>query len=693
MARTMFTALLFAFFFQGGSALAQTPRPVIERIDPTSGPPGTVVTVVGRALAGGRVLLGTAPIEVVSTTPNRLQVRIPAAGAASANIVVETSAGSFRGPYFRIVEARSAPVITELAPASGPPGSEVSIVGDNFSSRAVDNVVTMAGAPLVVRRATTTTLVVVVPNNATTNPFTVQVAGGASVTSPPFTVETATAITSLVPPRGAPGDELRIVGTGFSDDRRRVRVFLETRPLTVTAATTTEIRVTIPNGPATGRIVVETPGRGRVSSPAPFTVQARPEVQSFEPTGAPPGGRVVIRGRNFGADIRAIEVRLGAEVLRVRRSTDTEIEVEITERAAGGNFDVKVHELTARATQPFDVLVPVAITDFTPRSGPAGTEVTLRGRGFSRVPAENRVTLSGSAAEVISAAPDAVVVRIPAATSAPIAVAVDRNGSTRTDRPFVVTTPPTITAVEPASGAPGTEVTIRGTRFGTERGLLAVRLGERTIPLRVVEPERLVVTIPEGSTTARLSVTVRLQGTATSAEDFRVLEPFRLRVMRPPMGFPGRAVSVVGSGFVEGARVIFQGAEATPVTPLRVGPNELRVLVPEGARTGSITVELPGGARQTIERAFAVSPVPEGVGVLDLEPACLRANCDVVVRGHGFSATRNHNTVTVGGRPARVTSATTTALTIKLPRVTGEQRIHVDVRNGGSADSEPITLE
>jgi hypothetical protein len=690
MARTIFSL----FFLLATSASAQTPRPVIERIDPTSGPPGTVVTVVGRALAGGRVLLGQSPIEVVSTTPNRLQVRIPAANAASANIVVETPAGSFRGPYFRVVEARPAPTIERLEPASGPPGSEVTIVGDNFSSRAAENVVTMGGAPLVVRRATTTSLVVVVPVGANTAPFSVAIAGAGAVTSPPFTVEAGTAITSLVPPRGAPGDELRIVGTGFSDDRRRVRVFLDTRPLAVTAATTTEIRVTIPNGPASGRIVVETPGRGRVSSAEPFVVQLRPEVQSFAPTGAPPGGRVVIRGRNFGGDVRAVEVRLGTEALRVRRVTDTEIEVEVTERAAGGNFDVKVHELTTRATQPFDVLVPVAVTDFTPRSGPAGTEVTIRGRGFSRVPAENHVTLSGSAAEVVSAAPDAIVVRVPGATSAPLAIAVDRNGSTRTDRPFVVTTPPTITAVEPATGAPGTEVTIRGTRFGTERGLVTVRLGERAIPLRVLENERIVVTIPEGSTTARLSVSVRLQGTATSAEDFRVLEPFRLRVMRPPMGFPGRAVHVVGSGFVEGARVIFQGAEATPVTPIRVTPNELRVLIPEGARTGSVTVELPGGQRQVMERAIAVSPVPEGVGVLDVEPACLRANCEVIVRGHGFNATqRNRNTVTVGGRRARVSSATTTALTIRLPRAPGEQRIRVDVQNAGSAESEPITLE
>ena len=80
MARTIFSF----FFLLATSASAQTPRPVIERIDPTSGPPGTVVTVVGRALAGGRVLLGQSPVEVVSTTPNRLQVRIPAANAASA---------------------------------------------------------------------------------------------------------------------------------------------------------------------------------------------------------------------------------------------------------------------------------------------------------------------------------------------------------------------------------------------------------------------------------------------------------------------------------------------------------------------------------------------------------------------------------------------------------------------------------
>lgn len=53
------------------------------------------------------------------------------------------------------------------------------------------------------------------------------------------------------------------------------------------------------------------------------------------------------------------------------------------------------------------------IINFSPESGPAGTQVTLYGTGFSGVVSDNAVSLNGIGATVISAAPTQIVVTVP----------------------------------------------------------------------------------------------------------------------------------------------------------------------------------------------------------------------------------------------------------------------------------------
>src|SRR5262245_34280215 len=123
MRRGTFGAVVTALFLAAATAFAQ-PRPVIERIEPTSGPPGVEVQVIGRGFGTtGRIKLGSADCEVLRRLPARWTIRIPA-DAQSGNVVLETDAGSFRGPYFRVVAALPAPVIEGIAPTSGAPGTE-----------------------------------------------------------------------------------------------------------------------------------------------------------------------------------------------------------------------------------------------------------------------------------------------------------------------------------------------------------------------------------------------------------------------------------------------------------------------------------------------------------------------------------------------------------------------------------------
>jgi hypothetical protein len=92
-------ALLLVMLVGALPAGAQV-HPTADRVTPTSGPPGTRVTLVGHGfLRGVAVYLGGVLLPIVRRTPTRLVVRIPE-GAQSGTLLVtygdeEERAGDF----------------------------------------------------------------------------------------------------------------------------------------------------------------------------------------------------------------------------------------------------------------------------------------------------------------------------------------------------------------------------------------------------------------------------------------------------------------------------------------------------------------------------------------------------------------------------------------------------------------------
>ncbi len=687
---TTITALALVAGLAGeAEARRLPPRPLVERIEPTNGPPGTQVQIIGRGFGRVRgVLLGGEPLRVLRRLPNRWTVVVPA-GAASGPIVLRTARGDFQGPYFRVTAARPAPQLTSVEPPAGPPGSEVVLRGANFAPRLSDNLVFLGDRPAVVRAATPTTLRVVVPVGARSGPFTVRVVRAGEALSPPFEVTAATAITRVDPPAAPAGAVVTIHGTGFSARARDNRVYLNNRRLRVLRATPTELTVRLPRRVATGPLLVDVRGGGRATSARPFEVQQLPRVRDFAPAGGPAGTVVAIHGSNFGADASAVGVTLDGQPVSVRRVVPDEIEVEIPPGAHSGFFEVRVHRLSVRAPRRFAVTAPLLIEGFEPRSGAPGTIVSIRGQGFSPRPADSAVSLSSVPCEVVSSTPRELRVRIPAAPSGPLVVRTPST-SVQTRQPFVVTNPPFIAAFEPRSGPVGTVVTIRGTNFGDRPGLVRAELHGVPLPVQSVSDRQLQVVIPRGARSGRISVTVGMRGGTVTPEDFVVEAHRQVTSMTPVRGFVGTTVTIRGQGFPRaGTLVQFNGT--APVRAERVSPVELRVLVPAGARTGPVTVLLPGG-RAMPAGSFEVTPTPAGTAIAQVHPQCAYPGCRVTLVGHGFSPNRRFNRVRFNGRPVPVMAATPTSLTITLPNAPGNGRFEVRVRRGGNAQSPPFMI-
>jgi N-acetylneuraminic acid mutarotase len=173
-------------------------------------------------------------------------------------------------------DALSPPVtITSFTPALGQVGATVTITGTNFSTTPENNVVQFNGVEAAVKAATTTQLIVLVPVGATTGQITVTTNGITAKSANDFTVlPPPLAITSFSPAKGKVGSTVTITGTSFSATASNNTALFGTLAATVTAATSTQLTVTVPVGAVDGKISVAVSGT-TVQSATDFIVSDR----------------------------------------------------------------------------------------------------------------------------------------------------------------------------------------------------------------------------------------------------------------------------------------------------------------------------------------------------------------------------------------------------------------------------------
>ncbi len=101
----------------------------------------------------------------------------------------------------------------------------------------------------------------------------------------------------------------------------------------------------------------------------------------------------------------------------------------------------------------------LAILNFTPQTGGAGTVVTIQGQNFSATPSSNTVTFNGAAATVLTATATTLTVTVPgAATTGPISLTV-AGTTVQSANPFTFIAGPSVLSVSPKSILNGSTAT------------------------------------------------------------------------------------------------------------------------------------------------------------------------------------------------------------------------------------------
>jgi hypothetical protein len=281
----------------------------------------------------------------------------------------------------------------------------------------------------------------------------------------------------------------------------------------------------------------------------------------------------------------------------------------------------------------------LTVTNVEPNGGPeaGGTFVTITGTGFVEgttvsfgASAASKVTFN-SATSITATSPKG------AGTVDVIVTTPEGSSPTSSADRFTYLPVPTVTNLEPNGGPEGgsTEVAITGTGFveGTTVSFGASAASKVTFN----SPTSIAATSPAGMGTQHVTVTTP-GGTSplSSADQFSYLPVPTVTKIEPKSGPEGggTSVTIIGTGFVEGATAVKFGSTSAAVT--NVTSTSITATSPAGTGTQHVTVTTPGGMSPLSSAdEFTYLPIPT---VTKVEPKSgpLGGGTSVTITGTGF---------------------------------------------------------
>ncbi len=155
-----------------------------------------------------------------------------------------------------------------------------------------------------------------------------------------------------------------------------------------------------------------------------------------------------------------------------------------------------------RATYTSTPHATPSVTSLSPTSGAAGVQVIISGTGFGSARDTGAVWLGSTYSTVVSWSDTRVVATV-ASNSTSGTAQVQQGGAWSNAVAFNVSTA-TIFSVTPASGVPGTPVTIAGSGFGASQGCGQARLGTANGVVQSWSDTQVVALVANGSTSGRV---------------------------------------------------------------------------------------------------------------------------------------------------------------------------------------------
>ena len=322
------------------------PPPTISSFTPTSGVPGTTVTINGSLLYPATVEFNGTAATITANTATQVKALVPA-GATTGKIILTTPGGATMSPGNFTVKTPPQPSLNSFTPASGVPGATVTISGTALlgATRVAFNNTTAQ-----VSSNSNTAIKALVPAGATTGKVTVTTVGGTATSAAGFAVKTLAQpkITSFTPTSGVPGTAVTVKGSNLLG---ATRVAFNAAAAEISSNTNSAIKALVPAGATKGQISVATAG-GTVNSASDFSPKAplQPAISSFTPTSGVPGTTVTIKGTNL---LGATRVAFNGATAQIASDTAPQIKALLPVGATTGKITVTTAGGTANSASSF----------------------------------------------------------------------------------------------------------------------------------------------------------------------------------------------------------------------------------------------------------------------------------------------------------------------------------------------------
>jgi hypothetical protein len=635
-------------------------------IFPESGPPNTIVSLVGFGFNAGEsysLTFGANPAGSglvdgsggISTTFN-----VPGNTPRGSYVVRITDTGGGLGQAIFVLT----PELVYVSGATGKVGAQATVNGGGFqASSDVDILFDDVSV------ATIASSVVGSINNVTFNipegangVHTIRGADAFGVSNDlDYTVLSDFAIDPI---SGSAGDQITAAGTGFAADKT-VTLTLDGQAVTTDPAVVTTNSL----GSFSALFTIPTTGRGAYEievededgnlETATVTVGEKMEIS---PVTGFVGTQVTISGNGFGANkvvtITIDDIALTTEPATVTaNASGTFSATFVVPNATKGAHTLKVEDdIGSSATAIFTVEHKMGMD---PASGLVGDEVSVNGTGFV---GNAIITISFDGVGVATATSDAggsfgpTSFIVPAATKGVHEVEVQDAIGNSASMPYTVAEEMSIT---PGAGFVGDQITLIGTGFGANRTLTiaidGVSIG--TANTDAIGNINTVFTIPPGTQGEHTVSAIDSAGNSDTA----ILTVQHQMTMTPTSGIAGTTIAVAGTGFGGSKQVTIRFDNSLVATsPLIVttdvnGNLNASFTLP-ALPAGTYTVEVSEGTISvvtsvTVERTVTISETTN-----EIDPGYV--GMEFSITGTGFQAS-SPVTIIYQSDPVEVASTST----------------------------------
>ncbi|KAA3437739.1 IPT/TIG domain-containing protein [Rufibacter hautae] len=485
-------------------------------------------------------------------------------------------------------------------------------------------------------------------------------------------------ITGFTPSQSRAGQLVIITGKNFGLIGSKNQVLFNAVQAQVIEASETRLKVVVPTNTLTGKIKVVTPD-GAVTSSNDYVIFQPPVFTAVTPMEAVPGEVITITGKHFSSVASQDTLTINGVQAQVLEATETQLKVGVPETVYSGKIMLKTLGGQVETTESFKIWHHPVIASFSPAGGKQGTQVVITGTKFSGSAHLNKVLFNNQLAEVVSAQPTSLTVKVPnGATTGLIKVETEHGYSTSSSS-FQVYQPPVISGFSPAEGRVGAEVTLEGSHLSED---LVEKVFLGTIPCSIIGYglKSIKVLVPADAVSGRFSIQSK-GGQTQSTSAYHVWYPPVISEVDKARERVGGNLTLTGRNFAEEAqrnKVLF-GDKSAQV--LQSAEYQLTVRIPIGAVSGQVTVNTPGG---TATHRIDIIPAPV---ITKVNPTSASVGTVVELYGQDFMTLNKRDTVYFAGVEALIISTSPSLLKVQVPRgaVTGKVAV---AGAGGTAEAD-----